>query len=87
MLVYNDNMGNIDKIIIKMKNTLAGHTYKDCEKVLFALGYELKRVKGSHHQFSKNGKNHITISKHQPVSKGAVKDVLKAWETYYEKEK
>jgi predicted RNA binding protein YcfA (HicA-like mRNA interferase family) len=83
-MIYNDNMDNVEKIIQKFQKTDAGQKYEDCEKVLLCLGYVLKRIKGSHHQFFKNGEQHITIAKHKSVSKGAVKDVLKAWSKQYE---
>ena len=35
-------------------------SYKDAEKILFDLGYELK-VSGSHHVFRKAGYRHVTI--------------------------
>lgn len=73
-------MGNkIKKIVDRFKRTLSGHSYDDCEKVLLSLGYKLRKSKGSHCLFSK-GAHFITIAKHRPVSKDAVKDVLEAWE-------
>lgn len=77
-------MSSTDKIIEKFLKTDAGQKYEDCEKVLLYLGYVLKRIKGSHHQFVKN-QEHVTIAKHKPVSKGAIKDVLTAWRNYHEK--
>lgn len=35
-------------------------SYKDAEKILFELGYELK-VSGSHHIFRKAGYKHVTL--------------------------
>lgn len=37
-------------------------SYKEAEKILFELGYELK-VSGSHHVFRKAGYKHITIKR------------------------
>lgn len=82
-MIYNDNMSKVEKLIQKFKESDAGQKYEDCEKILLSLGYELKRIKGSHHQFFKDGL-HVTIAKHKPVSKGAVKDVLNAWGKHYE---
>lgn len=76
-------MANVDKIIKKFKQTNAGQKFEDCEKVLFALGFELKRVKGSHHQYRKDSLT-LTIANHKPVAKGAVNDILKLWELYNE---
>jgi len=78
-------MSKVDKIIEKFKKTPAGHSYEDCEKVLLAIGYKLRKSKGSHCQFSKMD-SYITIANHRPVSKDAIKDVLKAWEKENEKE-
>ncbi|KKP26589.1 MAG: hypothetical protein UR14_C0001G0093 [candidate division TM6 bacterium GW2011_GWE2_31_21] len=37
-------------------------SYKDAEKILFELGYELK-VSGSHHVFRKAGYKHVTLKR------------------------
>ena len=37
-------------------------SYKDAEKILFELGYELK-VSGSHHVFRKAGFKHVTLKR------------------------
>jgi predicted RNA binding protein YcfA (HicA-like mRNA interferase family) len=37
-------------------------SYKDAEKILFDLGYELK-VSGSHHVFRKTGYKHVTLKR------------------------
>lgn len=79
VMIYNDNMGKVEKIIDKFRRSLAGHSFNDCEKVLLSMGYKIRKSKGSHCQFSKD-KNYITIANHKPVSKDAVKDVLKAWD-------
>jgi len=76
-------VGKIEKIIEKFKQTNAGCRFEDYEKVLFALGFELKRVKGSHHQYKKDNLL-VTIANHKPVAKGVVNDVLKLWEMYHE---
>ncbi len=77
-------MSNVDKIIKKFKQSNAGQKFEDCEKILFALGFELKRVKGSHHQYRRDSIA-LTIANHKPVAKGAVNDILKLWEKYYDK--
>lgn len=43
-MLYNNSMNNIEKIIQKFKQTNAGQKFEDCEKVLFELGFVLKRV-------------------------------------------
>lgn len=37
-------------------------SYKDAEKILFELGYQLK-MSGSHHVFRKTGYQHITLKR------------------------
>lgn len=83
-MLYNDNMDRVEKIVEKFKKSDAGQKYEDCEKVLIYLGYALRNAKGSHRVFKK-GENYIVIAEHRPVSKGAVKDVLNAWDKHYEK--
>lgn len=82
-MIYNKSMNKVDKIIQKFKQTNAGQRFEDCEKVLFELGFELKRVKGSHHQYRKDNLT-LTIANHKPVAKDAVNDILKLWEKYHE---
>jgi len=77
-MIYNDNMDKVEKLIQSFKTSDAGQKYEDCEKVLLYLGYSLRNTKGSHRVFKKSDE-YIVIAKHKPVSKGAVKDVLKAW--------
>ncbi len=84
VMIYNDNMDKVEKIVRKFNKSDAGQSYEDCEKILLSLGYSLRNTKGSHRVFKK-GDNYIVIAKHKPVSKGAVKDVLDAWENYHEK--
>lgn len=45
------------------------HKFGDVEKLLAKKGYELTRIKGSHHIFTKKGSPTISI----PVRKGKVK--------------
>ena len=76
-------MGNSEKIIKKFQHSNAGQRFEDCEKVLLALGFVLKRIKGSHHQYRKDSLT-LTIANHKPVAKDAVNDILKLWEMYHE---
>ena len=76
-------MSKVDKIIDKFKRSNSGQKFEDCEKVLFTLGFILKRVNGSHHQYKKDNLL-ITIANHKPVAKDAVNDILKIWEKYNE---
>jgi predicted RNA binding protein YcfA (HicA-like mRNA interferase family) len=74
-------MDKVDKIINKFRNSDAGHRFEDCEKVILYLGYELKRVSGSHHQYQKAAHTY-TIARHKPVARGAIKEILKLWEKH-----
>lgn len=72
-----------EKIIAKMKSSNKGHRFEDCEKVLLSIGYNLDRIKGSHHTFVHvQSKQIITIAKHKPVSPNAIKDIIQAWEKH-----
>jgi len=73
----------IYKIIEKMRNSLHGHKFEDCEKVLLYLGFKMKEAKGSHFKFIKTDlQRPIVIAKHRPLAPGAVKDVLNAFDTF-----
>ena len=72
-------MSKVEKIINKFKQSNAGQKFEDCEKVLLHLGFELKWVAGSHHQYKKDNIR-ITIANHNPVAKDAIKDILDLWE-------
>lgn len=76
-------MEKIEKIIQKFKKSDAGQKYEDCEKVLIYLGYTHRNAKGSHRIFKKDD-CYVVVANHKPVSKGAVKDVLNAWEKCHE---
>ena len=54
-------MSKIEKLIQKIfaKQQVS---YKDAEKILFELGYQLK-ISGSHHVFRKYGHKHITLKR------------------------
>ena len=76
-------MNKIEKIIARFKQSNSGQRFEDCEKVLFYLGFELKRIKGSHHQYKKDNLT-LTVANHKPVAKDAIKDILELWEAYNE---
>jgi len=77
-------MSKVEKIIEKFRNSDTGHRFEDCEKVIIHLGFELKRISGSHHQYKK-GSLTYTIAKHKPVARGAIKSILVLWEQQNEK--
>jgi predicted RNA binding protein YcfA (HicA-like mRNA interferase family) len=70
-------MAGIEKLIEKMRNRPNGIRYEEAVKVLKHIGYELDRVRGSHHQF-RNAKGNLTTIKYaNPLDAVYVKDILK----------
>lgn len=66
-----------DKLIKELENNPTNIRFEILEKVLKDNGFELKGVKGSHHQFS-NGKILLTLPYHKPIKIFYVKLVLSA---------
>lgn len=70
-------MGNIKKIIEKMKNQPNGIRPEEVDKVLNAYGYIAVRQKGSHKQYlNKKTGDLITIKQENPLKKAYIVDVL-----------
>jgi predicted RNA binding protein YcfA (HicA-like mRNA interferase family) len=65
----------VEKIIEKMKNQPHGVQLSEAEHVLMAYGYAFERQKGSHRRYG-NGKDHITIPKHNPLKAAYVAAIL-----------
>ena len=61
-------------------------TYKDAEKILFELGYELK-VSGSHHVFRKTGYKHVTIKRRPQLLPYQLTDLQEVLRDHGTKEK
>ncbi len=77
VLLYNDNMNKVEKIIEKMKRSPYGHSFDDCKKVLEHHKIIETSSKGSHHKFIKSGmKRPLIIAKHRPVDPAAIKEIL-----------
>lgn len=70
-------MAGVEKLIQKMKDRPNGIRFAEIVKVLRAFGYEVVRIRGSHHQFRNAEGDVITIPKHDPVMAAYVKEVLK----------
>ena len=70
-------MASVEKILEKMRRQPNGISYKEIDKVLIYLGYELKRGKGDHFNYRKKGKPIYTLVKQNPVKKYLVDEVLK----------
>lgn len=72
-------MSRDDKLIAKLRRRPPEADFGDLQKVLEMFGWELKRVKGSHHHFTKPGADPpiITIPVHGSRVKGVyVKKIL-----------
>lgn len=69
-------MGSLEKLINKLENNPTNVRFEILEKLLKEYGFELKSVKGSHHNFS-NGKILLTLPYHKPMKIYYVKAVLK----------
>lgn len=61
-------------------------SYKDAEKILFDLGYELK-VNGSHHVFRKAGYKHVTIKQRSELLSYQITDLQEVLRDHGIKEK
>ena len=61
-------------------------SYKDAEKILFELGYEVK-INGSHHVFRKKGYKHITLKRRPQLLSYQISDLQEALKDHGYKEK
>ncbi|EAJ1232618.1 type II toxin-antitoxin system HicA family toxin [Campylobacter fetus] len=68
-------MSKKDKLLKELQNNPANVRFEILEKILKDSGFELKSIKGSHHQFS-DGKTLITLPYHKPMKIFYVKLVL-----------
>ena len=51
--------------------------WQDVERILFKLGYELKRTKGSHKIYVKSGKlRHVTLPAHRELKPGTLHQIV-----------
>ena len=64
-----------DKLLKDLKNNPKNVGFEVLEKILKDNGFELKSIKGSHHQFS-DGKRVIILPYHKPMKIFYVKLVL-----------
>lgn len=72
-----DYVGNIQKIVEKMKRQPNGIRPDEVESVLRAYGYFPARQKGSHkHYLNKKTGDLITIKQENPIKKAYITDVL-----------
>lgn len=69
-------MSRRDKLLAKIRNNRKSVTFEELAKLLDWYGFELARVKGSHHMYVR-GADRITIARKRPqVDQGAVEEVL-----------
>ncbi len=61
-------------------------SYKDAEKILFELEYELK-VSGSHHVFRKAGYKHVTLKRRPQLLPYQITDLQEVLQDHGIKEK
>ena len=67
------------KLAEKLRQHPNNTAFEDAETLLLLLGYELKRVKGSHHIYSRKGCAPINVTRHgAQVAADAVKEVVAA---------
>ena len=64
-------MSKWDKLLSRILSLSKDMRFGELKKVLESYGYEMNapRSGGSHYTFRKQGKNPITIPKHEPVKK------------------
>lgn len=70
-------MGQIEKIIQKMKNQPNGIRPEEAQKVLEHNGYRLNRQVGSHMQFINKNGDVLTVPNKNPLRAVYVKDILR----------
>ena len=69
-------IGDVEKLIDKMKRQPHGIRMNEAHKVLIAKGYRFDRKKGSHRQYINASGNVITVKEESPLKAVYVKDIL-----------
>lgn len=72
-------MSKWDKLLLKITNLSKDIRFEELKKILESYGYHMNMPRGgsSHYTFRKEGKNPITIPKHNPIKKVYVEMVRK----------
>ncbi|SDK30942.1 type II toxin-antitoxin system HicA family toxin [Lacicoccus qingdaonensis] len=71
-------MAGVDKLVEKMKRQPNNIKFSEAEKVLRAYGYELTRIKGSHHIFkNKISGDRWPLPFQKPLKPYLIKQLLK----------
>ena len=69
-------IGDVEKLIDKMKRQPHGIRMNEAHKVLVAKGYRFDRKNGSHRQYINASGNVITVKDETPLKAVYVKDIL-----------
>ena len=81
-------MSRHDKLLTKIRNNPNAVRFEDLAKLLEWHGFELRRIKGSHHVFRRGQEPPIVVSRRRTphVSPGAVKEVIQRIDEIMEEE-
>ncbi len=79
-------MGRREKLLAKIRNNPKGVRFEDLTKLLEWYGFELKRVKGSHHAYTRGCHNLIVPKRKPHLHSYVVKDALKILDELLEDE-
>ena len=77
-----------DKLLAKIRNNPNAVRFEDLAKVLEWHGFELRRIRGSHHVFRREQEPPIVVSRRRTphVSPSAVKEVIQRIDEAMEEE-
>jgi predicted RNA binding protein YcfA (HicA-like mRNA interferase family) len=79
-------MSRREKLLAKIKNNPKGVRFEDLTKLLEWYGFELKRVRGSHHAYMCGSYNLIVPKRSPHMHSYIVKDALKILDELLEDE-
>jgi predicted RNA binding protein YcfA (HicA-like mRNA interferase family) len=78
-------MSRREKLYRKLKNSPNSGSFDDVDNLLRWCGFELRRVKGSHHIYKREGYAQIvTVPYHKPLKTTYVKKALELFERFYD---
>ena len=79
-------MSRRDKLLAKIRNNPNAVRFEELTNLLKGYGFELKRIKGSHHAYTR-GNYSVIVARHGAyVSPSAVKEVLEIIDEILEEE-
>jgi len=79
-------MSRREKLLAKIRNNPKGVRFGELTKLLEWYGFELKRVRGSHHAYTRGHYNLIVPKRKPHLHSYAVKDALKTLDELLEDE-